>query len=677
MRRGFIGRTALLLVALAAPLYPCGGPESYPIDAPLVRADAFLQALETVDDFDFRLRPELRFLHPFVAQGGHDASAIWMHSYSDASWNLAMGVDTTARFAFDSLERALDRILPTGNRESTEIVARRLISGALDVPATVSDEVQPSVRRAVEALEILAVPTNPAAPVTLSATIARRLYGDSVVKDVASLPQWAREVVEIRGLPRDSMPAWADRHPDSPRLGSLRFVELQLAMRRGIPDGWARETRDSVPPERWRQLGALHDSWMQRFPTHPLAPWVQLSRLRLAYFAGDSAKAWDVALDTYGTHRWRALDEMRFLLRQPMYPPSLDDPRIDDTLRAALLGEIPLDASRWQREWSRAQRADAPWATAVRERLMWRAARDTSNATDGRSRIVAEPGVALSPLANALRLVALVRGGNVPVALRVADSLELSGGAARPAEPVEIDSIVAPIRVQLLLAERRWQDALNSPRMVPEARQYLVRVMAPDSVLEALVRAGDRLLSREARRTRALRRAAAGDWAVASAMLPPGDSMQARRWRATQRLAADTSLAGRLAFARHMRTNNGRLFWGNDKVWYRSLNWRQRAIGDSTYDGFTPILPWRAEDEVRAIGRHFHETFEMYFAVKAYADFLARLPKGDSRRAAAVREADQAYNWLLNWDNYNATYWARQLEAEGIGATIRRAGRGG
>lgn len=675
MRRGFIGRTALLLVALAAPLYPCGGPESYPIDAPLVRADAYLQALETVDDFDFRLRPELRFLHPFLANGGQVASEMWMYSYSDASWNLAKGVDTTARFDFDSLEQALDRALPTGNRQSTEVAASALLNGALDVPATVSDAVQPSVRRAVEALEILAARAKPAAPVTLPEPIARRLYGDSLVQDVASLPQWAREVVEIRELPRDSMPVWGDRHPDSPRQGSLRFVELQLAMRRGIPDGWARETRDSVPPERWRQLAALHDAWMQRFPNHPLAPWVQLSRLRLAYFQGDSTKAWDVALDTYRTHRWRALDEMRFLLRQPMYPPSLDDPRIDDTLRAALLGEIPIDASRWEREWRRAQRASAPWASAVRERLMWRAARDSASATDGRSRIVSEPGVALSPLANALRLVALVRAGDVPVALRVADSLALTGGAAHSVERVEIDSTVAPIRVQLLLAERRWIDALHSPGMPPEARQYLVRVMAPDSVLEALVRSNDRLLSREARRTRALRRASAGDWTGASAMLPSGDGELANRWRAVQPLAADTTLAGRLAFARYMRAQNGKLFGGNDKVWYRSLNWRQRAIGDSTYGGFTPILPWRAEDEVSAIGRHFHDTFEMYYAVKAYADFLARLPKGDPRRAVAVREADQAYNWLLNWDNYNATYWARELEAEGIGGKIRRAGR--
>ncbi len=202
-----------------------------------------------------------------------------------------------------------------------------------------------------------------------------------------------------------------------------------------------------------------------------------------------------------------------------------------------------------------------------------------------------------------------------------------------------------------------------------------MRVLAPDSVLDALSRTGDPFLSREARRTRALRRASAGDWTGASAMLPPVDSARARRWRATAALAADTSLAGRLAFARYMRAQNGRLFWGNDKVWYRSLNWRLRAIRDSTFGGFNPILPWRVEDEVQAVGRHFRDSFEMYFAVKAYADFLARLPKGDARRAAAVREADQAYNWLLNWDNYNATYWAEELEAEGIGRTIRQAGR--
>jgi hypothetical protein len=65
----------------------------------------------------------------------------------------------------------------------------------------------------------------------------------------------------------------------------------------------------------------------------------------------------------------------------------------------------------------------------------------------------------------------------------------------------------------------------------------------------------------------------------------------------------------------------------------------------------------------------------MYHAIKGYADFLARAPRSDARRAAALREANLTYNWLVNWDNNNSPFWADALEAEGIGRTIRQAGR--
>lgn len=670
----------MLLVALATPVYPCGGPEHYPIDAPLVGADGYLQALETIDDFDFRRRPELRFLYPFLAGARSGASAMWMHSYTDAVWNPVDGVDSTAVFPVQSLVDGVDAAARSGDARALESASRALLDGALDLPAVVADEVQPAVRRAVEALEVIAASRQASASdargVSLTPELVRRLYGETLVADRASLPAWAREVVALRSVARDSMVAWGDRHPGTPREGSVRFVGLQLAMRHGIPDGWARETRDTVPAERWRSLAAMHDEWMQRFPSHPLAPWVGLSRLRLAYFAGDTAAAWDVALSLYAAHPWRALDEMRFLLRQSMYPPSLDDRRIDDRLRAALLGEVPLDRDRWTREWERARSSTEGWATAARARLLWQAAGDRGGVLASADAALIAPGVALSPLADALRLVALVRRGQVLVAMRVADSL----GAPRSnpsaiARSAEIDSIVAPIRVQLLLAGRRWRDALRSTQIAAEARRYLVQVVAPDSVLDSLAHEEDPLLSTASLRTRALRRAASGDWQTASTLLSPRDTARATAWRRTQALAADSSRSGRLAFARHMRAHNGRLFWGNDKVWYRSLNWRLRAIGDSTTGAFNPVLPWTADDERRAIGRHFLESFEMYYAVRAYADFLSRVRTGDARRAPALREANQAYNWLINWDNNNSTFWADELEAEGIGRTIRRAGR--
>ncbi|MEP7382972.1 MAG: hypothetical protein ABI910_14880 [Gemmatimonadota bacterium] len=674
--------TAIFLVALATPVYPCGGPEHYPVDAPLVTADAYVQALQSVDDFDFRTRPELRFLYPFLAGARKGSSAMWMHSYADAAWNSFAALDTLAVFPMDELVSALWAAGRSGDAGTLEVAARALLAGSLDVPAVVADEYQPAVRRAVEALEVIdasrsAVPS-PAGDIPLSVDLVRRLYGRASLVEPQSLPSWARDVVAVRSLPRDSMEAYADAHAGAPREGSLRFVGLQLAMRHDIPDGWARETRDSVPPERWRTLAAQHDEWMRHFPSHPVAPWVRLSRLRLAYFAGDSTAAWDVALSLYADHPWRALDEMRFLLRQSMHPPSLDDPRIDDTLRAALLGEVPLDAARWAREWGRAAVSAEPWAASARDRLLWRAAGNRDGTLRLPATTIAASAQPLSPLSSALRLVALVRGGRVQEAMAEVESLDSRRARETPdrqAESASIDSIVAPIRVQLLLAEHRWSDALHAPGLAIEARQYLVRVMAPDSALVDVGRSSDPMLSVEARRTRAMRRAAAGEWRSGSALLPRSDSSRAVAWRSTQSLAADSSLTGRLAFARHMRANNGRLFWGNDKVWYRSLNWRLRAISDTTSSDFNPVLPWRADEEVQAIARHFRGGFEMYFAVRAYADFLARAPRSDARRATALREADQTYNWLINWDNYNSTFWGEALEREGIGRTIRQAGR--
>ncbi len=664
--RALAARTTCLLVALAVPVYPCGGPEFYEIDAPLLTADAHLQAVEVVDDFDFRPRAELRFLYPFLAAGTPRASAMWSHAYADGAWNRPAKLDTLEALSLDGPVAAFERAGGRGDARELSRTARALVDAALDLPAVVADEYQPSVRRAVEALELLAAPGGASA---LTPAVVQRLYSaDSLpAPDMSALPALAQEALALRALARDSLPAWGEAHPQSARAGSLQFVALQLAMKRGIPDGWAHDIRDSVPAERWRDFSAMHDAWMRRFPQHPLAPWVTLSRLRVAFLAGDTATAWNTALAMYGAHPPRALDEMRYLLRQSMYPPSLDDARIDDVLRAALLGEVRIDGERWRREWDRAATARAPWAFATRDRLMWHAARDSTNALRLPPAALRAPAAALTPLGGVLRLVALVRAGRVAEAIAQADSLGRDSLAS--------DSLVAPMRIQLLLAARRWRDALDAPGIDPSARQYLVRVLAPDSVLASLARGGNPALALEARRTTATRLASLGAWGAGAAALGPRESTKATAWRRVQPLAADSTLAGRLAFARYMRVQNGKLFWGNDKVWYRSLNWRLRSVGDTVVRGFNPILPWSADDETRAIGRHFRDGFEMYHAIKGYADFLARAPRSDARRAAALREANLTYNWLVNWDNNNSPFWADALEAEGIGRTIRQAGR--
>ncbi|MBC7896061.1 MAG: hypothetical protein H7066_11670, partial [Cytophagaceae bacterium] len=92
-------RALLLLMLSAATASPCGGPETYPINAPLVTLDAQFDAVQLVSDgFDARVRPELRFLAPFRRTPGV-TDALWRHVYEDAGWNSPPGFESTATFA--------------------------------------------------------------------------------------------------------------------------------------------------------------------------------------------------------------------------------------------------------------------------------------------------------------------------------------------------------------------------------------------------------------------------------------------------------------------------------------------------------------------------------------------------------------------------------------------------
>ena len=217
---------------------------------------------------------------------------------------------------------------------------------------------------------------------------------------------------------------------------------------------------------------------------------------------------------------------------------------------------------------------------------------------------------------------------------------------------------------------------MRAPALPFEARQYLLRVMAPDSVLVDIAGGSDRRLAAEARLVQATRRGAAGQWTAAIAALPPGQSKRVALWTTARSLSSDTTAAGTLARARWLRQRNGALYFGSDKIWYRSLNWRLAALqsGDSAY-GFSAALPWTAAAETEAIGRHLRGTYEMYHSVVAYRDWLQRPGLLAVERRRVAREADAVYRWLVDWDNNNSSFWKDTLEAEGIGRAIRDAGR--
>jgi hypothetical protein len=207
-----------------------------------------------------------------------------------------------------------------------------------------------------------------------------------------------------------------------------------------------------------------------------------------------------------------------------------------------------------------------------------------------------------------------------------------------------------------------------------------VRVRAPPAVVDSLAAARRTPLANDARLALAGRRAAAGDWAGASRAAAAIGQAKARLWARTATLAADTSRAGRLAFARWMRSQNGQLFFGENIFWFRGLNWRLYAIARDTSDHnaepprLDPRLPWTPEDEGAKIAAHLQSTTELYYALQSYAGWLDGATARTPGVAAVVREADQVYNRLINLDANNSRFWENILGASSEARSIRRAG---
>ena len=201
------------------------------------------------------------------------------------------------------------------------------MSDVLDLPAGLASPYAQALRTAVEVVDVA-----PSLTPRDRLAAARYFSGDSAAREAlaaaGALPQVLRAALDIRRLRRSDASAYADAHPSSPRLASVRFVALQEAMRVGIPDGWAGSIRDSVPPARWDELERLHADWLRRFADHPFAGLRAAVASASACTSGRGARAWDALLAMYPRHRQRVLGEMRYLVQQGVVPESINDPRI-------------------------------------------------------------------------------------------------------------------------------------------------------------------------------------------------------------------------------------------------------------------------------------------------------------------------------------------------------------
>jgi hypothetical protein len=664
-RRTIVGAIAMLMVA--TPVFPCGGPGAEIVDRPIVRVPEYLSRLLHDDEYESTLRQELRFLEPFNLAMPDSVAAVYEWTYSTGIGQYAFGEPSDSALRANEVELMAPAIqaLTRGAFAAAAAAARRSVNAVLDLPAGIAQEYRDALRTANELADIAPRLTS------IDQAEAVRYFAADAAERAAlaranSLTPILREAFEVRSLDRSAAGDYADSHANSPRAGSLRFVAIQQAMRRGIPDGYATQIKDSVPPAKWAELERLHEDWLSRYASHPMADYVRLSRVRLYYFKGDNARAWNELLAMYPRHRQRVLGEMRYLLYNSVEPPSLDDSRIDWPLRAALLMEVTPTREQWTSYWraSEVNRSEK-WAVPLQERLLWRAA---EFAEDGGELPAGFPTRAEAPtqLWAALRLLALIDANDIAAAFAQAD--------------LTTDLVDVPaLRSRLYLLRREWGRAIAALGAGDPSTKYLISVLAPKTVVDSLANTRSELAN-TARLTVAARYASAGDWRAAARAASPVDTSHARRWAHTATLASDTSRAGTLAFARWMRAQRGQLFFDETTEWLRGLNWRRNRLPretdprDAEGPRFDTRLPWTAAQEISAIEVHLRTSTELYYALRAYARWLDRANANTAGLAAVVREANVVYNRLYNWDETNSPFWSETLESSAEAKSIRRAG---
>jgi len=655
----------VLIFATASALFPCGGVLNYPIDAPFVDDGQMLDRVLGMDPYWGPASPdELTFVHPLAAARPAATAPVatlldaradrWLVEGSGRLHDSLLGVLPSVSLGPFRAALAADD-LAGARREALAIV-----STVLDMPSLLADVYAEPFRRAVEFLELGDVLAG------LPLPAVRAFYADSASADPGHYPAPLREAVRIRGMSRTELAAYADSATSSPRAPSLRFVALQRRMQVEIPDGWTEDIRRAMTPERWQALHEAHARWLAAYANSPLADLVRFSELRLYYLAGDTTGAWRLLLDRYPDHHYaRVVWEMRFLMRQEMRPDSAAraHPHFDGPLRAATTsGRVAGD---WCASWREAEaHRPEPWALNIEERLLYALAPEPSYLRERGIEIPScfpDQPAAPSPFWGRMRLMDLVmahRERDARAQLALLDSTE----------------DLSALRARFAVEDGRWTEAALTPALDSAAVLYLVRVLAPDSVLRTLSGRGPGWIRREAVLTRAIALSAEGDWTAGAQLLDGVDDARAARWRAAAALAGDTTFAGRVAFARYLQGQRGRLMYERDGMWYRSVGARLPPEDSSS---MMPVYRLRSivPDEAQRIVRHLERSTESYLALKAYAAALDAPDADRVQLAGLVREADGVYRSLVDWYHASTTFWYVHLRSSPEAAAIRRAGR--
>ncbi len=434
-------------------------------------------------------------------------------------------------------------------------------------------------------------------------------------------------------------------------LGAARhaqrdFETLQAELRTDIPNGWRDAIRKQVAAATWTKLGHAVDAWLARYPTHPLADYVRLCKVRLRYFAGDDDGAWSVLFDAYPRLRVRTLAEMRYLLLRGVPPSSARvDALTDPALIAGFADGSTITPARFTRWWKlAAAHPRRPASTNLQERLLWWAAHTATpgHLPRGFPRRPRDP----SPLWGKLRAAALIAAADWP-------------GARAELAHLPDDPERSWLAAHYFVARSRPDLAAAVPKLAPDTRQYLVRVLVDSTALARLAR-GSSALARDARFESGVRLAAAGKWHAAAAMIQRDDPVQAKLWRQAEALAASHDADAPLGLARFLGEHRETLFYGADPDMYRAISAR--------YD------PKRNAGESAFIEIALARSTPRWLALEAYTRWLEQNPRHAQARDVLV-EADDTYNRLTNWAGGNYLFWGLYAPHSTLAARLRKAGR--
>jgi hypothetical protein len=280
----------------------------------------------------------------------------------------------------------------------------------------------------------------------------------------------------------------------------------------------------------------------------------------------------------------------------------------------------------------------------------------------------AEPA-ARSPLWARLRLAALLEADRIDE-------------AALQAPLTEDDPLTAPMRAQIALVKGDWLVAIHTRDLDPDSIRYLIRVLAPPEVLESLIDDADEGIRWEARLAIASRQLAdGGRWKDGARWLDPVDPERAALWRQADKLSRSNAPPKKLAYARFLAAHGGQVFVGRDHdevVWYRSLplhgppqpdRWTPQRVGLS----ISPQAEWDAT------AAWLQRSFVTWYAIEAYADWMEQVegtPAAEGPTGQlALREADAAYNALLNYGSGDFYAWGVLLPDSEPARQIRQFGR--